>query len=40
MISKWNPIRTRRLVDAYPDFQSVTLTHQLLLVVVEFYFYY
>jgi hypothetical protein len=29
MISKWNPIKTRRLVDAYPDFQSATLTHQL-----------
>ena len=35
MISKWNPIRTRRSGDAYPDFQSATLTHQLQLVVVE-----
>ena len=26
---KWNPIKTRRLVDAYPDFQSVTRTHGL-----------
>ena len=29
IISKWNPIRTRRSGDAYPDFQSATLTHQL-----------
>jgi hypothetical protein len=36
MISKWNPIRTRRSGDAYPDFQSAALTHQLQLVVVEF----
>jgi hypothetical protein len=35
MISKRNPIRTRRSGDAHPDFQSATLTHQLQLVVVE-----
>jgi|APThiThiocy_ev2_2_1041544.scaffolds.fasta_scaffold00314_78 hypothetical protein len=35
MISEWNPIRTRRSGDAYPDFQSAASTHQLKLVVVE-----
>jgi putative transposase len=29
------PDYTRRLVDAYPDFQSVTRTHRLKPVVVE-----
>jgi len=29
MILKWNPIKTRRLVDAYPDFQSVIQTLRL-----------
>jgi acyl-[acyl carrier protein]--UDP-N-acetylglucosamine O-acyltransferase len=30
MISRWNRPKTRRSADAYPDFQSVTPTHQLL----------
>ncbi len=29
MISRWSPSKTRRSVDAYPDFQSVTPTHRL-----------
>ena len=28
-ISKWNPARTRRSADAYPDFQSAIQTHRL-----------
>jgi len=36
IIFKWSLTKTRRLVDAYPDFQSVTRTHRLQPVVVKF----
>jgi len=35
IIFKWSLTKTRRLVDAYPDFQSVTRTHRLQPVVVK-----
>jgi hypothetical protein len=34
IILKWRLIKTRRLVDAYPDFQSIIRTHPLERVVV------